>query len=240
MKLTPAIKKPFFEIGPKVYLYGAEAVKLAIAADRISEKYGVDIIFTAQYMDIAPIASATKYIKVFSQHMDAITPGRGVGAVLPEALVAAGAVGVLLNHAEKPLPIDTITATLQRANNLGLMTMVCAGNYEESTAIACLHPDIILAESPLLIGKGQRTQEGIKEISRINAGIALIDNNILVLHGAGIKDDKDVYEIIHAGAEGTGSTSGILNAENPVMMMDKMVSAVARAWSKRNIHEGGE
>ena len=40
------IRAPFFEIGPKSYLYGQDVVDLAIAADKASEKYGVDIIFT--------------------------------------------------------------------------------------------------------------------------------------------------------------------------------------------------
>ncbi|MEG3128293.1 triose-phosphate isomerase [Pantoea cypripedii] len=235
---TAAIKKPFFEFGPKVFLYGAEALRFAIEADRLSEKYGVDIIFTAQYMDIAPIAAATKYIKVFAQHMDPVTVGRGVGAVLPEALVAAGADGVLLNHAEKPLALDVLAATLQRAKAVGLTTLVCAGSVEESMAVACLAPDIILAESPALIGKGNRGPQDIAEIARINAAVQRIDNDIMILHGAGIKDHHDVYEIIKAGADATGSTSGILKADAPLDMMDKMVAAVARAWRERK--ESGE
>ena len=42
------IKAPFFEIGPKSYLYGDEILELAKAADAASEKYNVDIIFTCQ------------------------------------------------------------------------------------------------------------------------------------------------------------------------------------------------
>ena len=42
---TCNIKAPFFEIGPKSYLYGQDVIDLAIAADKASEKYGVDIIF---------------------------------------------------------------------------------------------------------------------------------------------------------------------------------------------------
>ena len=39
------IKAPFFEIGPKSYLFGDDILELAIAADRASEKYDVDVIF---------------------------------------------------------------------------------------------------------------------------------------------------------------------------------------------------
>ncbi len=38
------IEPPFFEIGPKAYLYGEEMLKLAKAADAISIRYDVRII----------------------------------------------------------------------------------------------------------------------------------------------------------------------------------------------------
>jgi len=234
MGVNTIIKPPFFEIGPKVYLYGKQALELAMEADELSRKYAVDIIFTAQYTDIATISAATTHIHVFAQHMDPVIPGRGVGAVLPEAIKASGAVGVLLNHAEKPLPLDILALTIRRAKQVGLMSLVCAGSLEESCAVACLEPDIILAESPALIGKGQRGAQDMVEIEKINNLVNSFNSNIQVLHGAGIKDEKDVYEIIKAGANGTGSTSGILNAENPFDMLNKMIAAVAEAWHERN------
>ena len=44
--MATKITAPFFEIGPKSYLYGDEILELALAADAASEKYVVDIIFT--------------------------------------------------------------------------------------------------------------------------------------------------------------------------------------------------
>ncbi|GHT86906.1 triose-phosphate isomerase [Bacteroidia bacterium] len=227
------IAPPFFEVGPKVYLYGKQALQLAKTADRCAEEYGVEIIFTAQYMDVAAIASQTKNLLVFAQHMDAVVQGRGVGAVLPEALQEAGAVGVLLNHAEKPLTLSAISDCIRRGKETGLLTMVCAGTIEEAKAVACLGPDIILAESPKLIGKGARSPEDMEEIQKINAAVHSISNDILILHGAGISDEKDVYEIIKAGADATGSTSGILSAKDPGMMLERMIQAVAKAWKSR-------
>ena len=96
------IKAPFFEIGPKSYLYGDEILELALAADSASEKYGVDIIFTCPVVDIRRVKEATKHIHVFAPHMDPIPVGRGLADILPESLVAAGAEGVMLNHVEKP------------------------------------------------------------------------------------------------------------------------------------------
>ena len=73
------IRAPFFEIGPKSYLYGQDVVDLAIAADKASEKYGVDIIFTTPIISISAVKAATKHIHVFAPHMDPLEPD----AVLP-------------------------------------------------------------------------------------------------------------------------------------------------------------
>jgi triosephosphate isomerase len=98
------IRPPFFELGPKAYLYGRGVVELARAADRIGKRYDVRIIFTPQYVDIPQVARETASLHIFAQHMDSIPVGRGIGAVLPEALKEAGAVGVLLNQPSGALP----------------------------------------------------------------------------------------------------------------------------------------
>ena len=108
MNKKKIIKPPFFEIGPKSYLYGDDILDLALAADKASEKYDVDIIFTTPLVDIRRIKEATKRIHVFAPHMDPIYPGRGLADTLPESLVAAGAEGVMLNHCEKPLTFEVL------------------------------------------------------------------------------------------------------------------------------------
>ena len=55
------IKAPFFEIGPKSYLYGDDILDLALAADAAAKKYDVDIIFTTPIVDIRRVA-----VKIYS------------------------------------------------------------------------------------------------------------------------------------------------------------------------------
>jgi triosephosphate isomerase len=231
MYLGLRIKPPFFEIGPKAYLFGKEVLKLAQHTDEISEKYDVQIIFTPQYVDIPIIASKTRNLLVFAQHMDSIPIGRGVGSVLPEAIRSAGAVGVLLNHAEKRLSKDEINCTIKRADEVSLATLVCADTVEDASEIAKMQPNIVLAESPELIGSGHRSNEDLATISRINGIVRKINPNIQVLHGAGIMCGRDVYNIIAAGAQATGSTSGIILAKDPFMMVEEMIKAVREAWN---------
>lgn len=223
---------PFFEIGPKAYLYGKGALALAKCADEISARYNVQIIFTPQYVDIPLIAHETKHLLVFAQHMDSLPIGRGIGSVLPEAVKEAGAVGVLLNHVEKPLALQEIERTIRRADEVGLATLVCAGNLSEVAAVAALRPNVVLAEAPELIGVGKRGTDDQKAIQKINEVVWNVDPSIRVLHGAGISCGKDVYEIIKLGAQATGSTSGIIKAADPCGMVEEMISNVRQAWDE--------
>ena len=117
------IRAPYFEIGPKCFMWGKRMLKLAQAVDKIAEKYDLDIIITPQYADIRLVAENTKRIHVYAQHMDTLRPGRGLGSVLPESVKEAGAVGVMLNHAEKKLTLDQIRESIARAMRQALRTL---------------------------------------------------------------------------------------------------------------------
>ncbi|MBT3320277.1 MAG: triose-phosphate isomerase [Clostridia bacterium] len=228
------IKAPFFEIGPKAYIYGQESVELAIAADEAAQKYDVDIIYTALSVDIPAIVAATERLKVFAQHMDGIEPGRGIGMAVAEALKEAGAHGTMLNHAERPMALSDIHKAIKRADEVGLATLVCADTQSEACAIAHLSPNMILAESPDLIGGGVRQQSDMDKIAQTNEAIAHINPEIMVMHSAGITDGRDVYAVIAKGADATGSTSGIIKAQNPHAMVNEMIRAVRNAYDERN------
>ena len=226
------IKAPFFEIGPKSYLYGDEILELALAADKASEKYGVDIIFTCPVVDIRRVCEATKHIHVFAPHMDPIPIGRGLADTLAESLVAAGAEGVMLNHVEKPLTREVLEATIRRAAEVGLLSIVCADSMADASEIAAMHPDIIVAEPSELIGTG--VSVGPEYVAAATDCVKKVDENILVLTAAGIANGEDVYNTIIAGADATGSSSGVAKAPDRAAMVDEMICAVRRAWDARN------
>ena len=226
------IRPPFFEIGPKSYLYGQDVIDLAIAADKASEKYDVDIIFTTPVVEIARVKAATKRIHVFAPHMDPLRPGRGLADTLPESLVAAGAEGVMLNHCEKPLSLSVLKETIARAREVGLTTIVCSDSCTEASMIAMLKPDIIVAEPTELVGTGVSC--GPEYVAAATRAVKDVDPDILVLTAAGIANGKDVYDTIIAGADATGSSSGVAKAADRAAMVDEMISAVRRAWNERH------
>ncbi|MBR4427387.1 MAG: triose-phosphate isomerase [Spirochaetales bacterium] len=233
MNKRTTIKPPFFEIGPKSYLVGDEVLELALYADEAAKKYDVDIIFTTPVVDIRRVAEATERIFVFAPHMDPLVPGRGLADTLPESLVAAGAKGVMLNHAEKPITLSALAKTIKRAKEVGLMTIVCTDTIAEAKAVACLSPTIIVAEPTELIGTGKTSDMDYVKAS-IEA-IKSVNPNILVLQGAGISNGNDVYNVIHAGAEATGSSSGVVKAPSRKAMVDEMIGAARRAWDEVHV-----
>jgi triosephosphate isomerase len=225
--LTP----PFFEIGPKSYLYGDDVLNLALMADAAAEKYKVNVLFTTPLVELRRVAENCKHLFVLAPHMDFLRPGRGLADILPESLAAAGAAGVMLNHIEKPVPLDTLEQTLRRADELGLLTVVCTGTIEQAKAVACLNPDVIVAEPAAQIGTGVTS-----DMAWVKASIEAVKSvnpRILVLQGAGISSGKDVYQVIHAGAEATGTSSGVIKAQDRPAMVDEMIHAVRQGWDDR-------
>ena len=47
------LKRPFFVVNPKSYLYGEELRALAKKTDELCEKYDFQCLFTAQLIDLA-------------------------------------------------------------------------------------------------------------------------------------------------------------------------------------------
>jgi triosephosphate isomerase len=230
------LKPPFFEIGPKSYLYGDDVLSLALAADRAAEKYRVDILFTTPLVDIRRIAETAKHLLVLAPHMDPLRPGRGLADVLAESLAAAGAAGVMLNHCEKPLGLNVLEQTIRRAEELGLLTVVCTDTIAQAAATARLRPDVIVAEPSELIGTGRTS--GMSYVKAATEAVKSVDPGILVLQGAGISSGRDVYDVIYAGAEATGSSSGIIKAPDRAAMVDEMIRAVREAWDARAAEHG--
>lgn len=224
------IRAPYFEIGPKCFMWGERMLRLAKAVDEIAAEYDLDVIITPQYADIRMIAENTSHIHVYAQHMDHLRPGRGLGSVLPESIKEAGAVGVMLNHAEKKLTLDEIEKTIARADEVGLATIVCADSVQEIEAVAKLSPNLIVAEPTELIGTGVASDMGyvrdtIEAVRRINP-------DIMVLQGAGISTPDDVARVIRAGALATGCTSGVMRAADPEAAARAMLSTLRAVWNE--------
>jgi len=225
--MKAAIRTPFFETAVKNYIYGDKVLEFALAADKAAEKYDVDVLFIAPYTEIRRIAEHTRNLIILAPYMDVLRPGRGMADVLPEALKAAGAKGVVVNHCERPMTLTGIKKTIDRANELELISFACADTIAEAKAIAQLHPTIINPEPTELIGSGTTSDMGyVLETVKV---IKDIYPDILVEQAAGITTAEQIYQFIMAGSDAAGSCSGILSAKEPLALLDEMICAVKKA-----------
>lgn len=221
------LRRPFFVVNPKSYTYGKALVQLAAHTNDLAKAYDIDVIFTAQHVDLAAVKAVGSHLIVTSQHMDGHKPGRGMGRILPEALLEAGVQATFLNHAEHPLSTMELVRAIQRADELGILTIVCADSEQEASAIAQLHPDVMVCEPAGLIGSGQVSDEAYMKAT--NTCVKAISPQTNVLQAAGISSAQNVFDAIHYGADGTGGTSGIVAADDPYAILDEMFEALAEA-----------
>ncbi|HWQ07247.1 MAG TPA: triose-phosphate isomerase [Feifaniaceae bacterium] len=225
--MKPKLRTPYFETGVKNYIYGDAVLEYAIEADKAGIKYDVDVLFIAPYTEIRRIREHTKKLIVLAPYMDILRPGRGLADVLPEALAAAGAQGVVLNHCERPMTLSHIRQSVERARELDMLSFVCADSIAEAEAVAHFHPDIINPEPTELIGGTAASDMGY--VAEAIRAVKAIDPNIMVEQAAGITTAQQIYDFIMAGSEAAGSASGILRSPKPYELLDEMVAAVKKA-----------
>ena len=119
--------------------------------------------------------------------------------------------------------------TIDRANELDLLVFACADTVAETRAMAELHPDIINPEPSELIGGTGNGVSDMSYVAEVIKEIRKIDPNILIEQAAGITNGQQVYDFIMAGSEAAGAASGIMNAKDPLAMIDEMIAATRRA-----------
>jgi triosephosphate isomerase len=228
--MTEILAGPFFEIGPKNFLRRAPLEVLARTAGDAGRQFDVRVVVTVPTALIAPIAELRSGVLVFAQGMDVDLPGASVGRVTAESLIDAGADGVMLNHDSNPLDYETLTLTLARARDVGLLTIVAAGTAADAVRFAALKPTAILFEPPQLIGTvgtGERNW-----IANANAEVKRAHPTVLMMHAGGVGTPAIAGSIMRAGADATGSTSGVLNADDPGGAAGRFIEATRSGWDE--------
>ncbi|MFB3889569.1 MAG: triose-phosphate isomerase [Candidatus Bathyarchaeia archaeon] len=201
----------------KTYLEatGPRAVELARKAQKASRETGIYVAVAPQFVDLKPVAEAVE-IPVYAQHIDPIKPGSSTGHVLAEAVAEAGAVGTLVNHAERQLKLADIDAVVKLAREKNLVSCVCTSNPPISAAVAYLNPDIISIEPPELIGTGVAVSKAQPEaVTNTIKLVRKVNDEAVILCGAGISHGEDVSVALRLGTQGVLVASAIVKAKDP-------------------------
>jgi triosephosphate isomerase len=210
------IRTPVIIINFKTYekSTGKAAVKLAETAEEVSRETGASIAVASQFTDIDRIARKVN-IPVFAQHIDPVSYGSNTGHVLPQAVKEAGAVGTLINHSERRIEPAIVKATVEKAKEVGLITIVCADTPTTCKKLAAFNPDYIAVEPPELIGTGIPVSKAKPEVVTDSIKVVkMVNQKITVLCGAGITVGEDYDAALKLGTEGVLLASGVVKAEN--------------------------
>jgi len=228
-----ALSPPVFLLNLKAYLWGREIIELAKAAEKLSKEVEVSFIIAPQLVDVYRVAEAVD-LPVFAPTIDPITPGRGVGKALPEAIKDAGACGVLINHSENQRTLREIRQCIRRAHELNLLTLVCADSPESAAAVTLLGADLVLPEPPELIGTLRSVGREMSDFltSSVNR-VKQINPKTLVLAGAGIASPEDGAQVIRLGADGLGASRIIYEAKDRAKFIRETAKAMEEEWKKR-------
>ncbi|MGC8816655.1 MAG: triose-phosphate isomerase [Candidatus Hadarchaeum sp.] len=206
---------------------GEGAVKLARLIFEAGKEHGVAVAVAPQVVDIYRIACRVE-VPVLAQHVDPVKPGKNTGWITPESVRAAGAVGTLVNHAEHKIPIDRIAGVIERAREVGLSTVACAADIEESREIAGLGPEMIAVEPPELIGTGISVSKAKPEVvAKSVRAVKEVNSGVKVLCGAGITKGEDVARALELGAEGVLLASGIVCAQDQRAAIEDILRGVS-------------
>ncbi|MBI3051099.1 triosephosphate isomerase [Candidatus Woesearchaeota archaeon] len=207
------MREPILIINFKTYESGTgkKAGDLAKICGRVAKATGHTIIAAAQAADML---RTSPHIATFAQHIDPVEQGKNTGFVTTEAVIAAGAKGTLLNHAEHKIPISVLAATIERCRGR-LITVACAANVEEARAIAkACSPDYIAIEVPELIGGSRSVSNASPEV--ITGTIRAVHSvrKIPIICGAGISGREDVEAAIRLGSRGVLVANYVMSAKD--------------------------
>ena len=211
------VKYPLILINLKTYRegMGENAVRLAKIAEQVHLKTGASIALAPQLADLKIVIDASE-TPVFAQHVDPVGIGQFTGHILPESVAEAGCVGTIINHSERQLPPEVIKATVKRAREADLASIVCVDSIERGREVAAYTPDAIAIEPPELIGSGISVSKARPEIvSGSVSAIKHVNTKIRVLCGAGITSGEDVAAAQKLGAEGILVASGVVKSKDP-------------------------
>jgi triosephosphate isomerase (TIM) len=202
---------------------GDRALGLARICRSVAMRFGKRIIVSPQFTDIYRISrEASAYTPVFAQHIDDGI-GRFTGSISPLAVREAGAVGTLLNHSERRLPIEEIGKRVKAAKAHGLMSLCFADSIEESLKIQAFGPEMIAYEPPELVGSGISVSTA--RPSQITDFVSKVAPSVRRLVGAGITNAGDVAKALELGADGWGVSSAFTKAKDPERILTELVRA---------------
>jgi len=189
---------------------------------------GVRLVMVVSAYDLHAASSAHPSLEFWSQHLDPVGQGSHTGWLEPETAIQRGARGTVINHAEHKVAATHVEALLRMLDGR-IDVCACAADEDEARTLAALSPTMIAVEPPELIGGDVSVTTADPGIVRGTVDLVKsIDQDIMVLCGAGVKNGDDVAAALRLGAEGVLLASGVTKASRPAEVLADLIDGARR------------
>jgi len=203
---------------------GKGAVRIARLLEKVGEESGVPVAIAPPLPDLARVAEEVR-IPVLAQHVDPGEAGARTGAVPVEAIEAARARGSLVNHSERPLPVEDIEEVVRRLSARHLVAVVCAADVPQAQRLAETRPPYLAIEPPELIGGDRAVSTARPEVvSGTVSAVHSVAPGTRVLCGAGVHDRRDVSRALELGTVGILVSSAVTRAPDAERALRELLS----------------
>jgi len=194
---------------------GERALELTKILEGVAKETQIKIIPVVQTMDLRDVVDATS-LEVWVQEVDPVDFGAHTGHTVPKEVVEVGAKGTFLNHSENRInDFNILQNTVKICREVGLKTLVFAGDLDELKRNLDTNPDYISYEPPELVGSSAASVSTAKPEIISQASSLARDAGIPLIIGAGIKSAGDIRVGLKLGSAGFAVASGIVKAEDP-------------------------
>jgi triosephosphate isomerase (TIM) len=203
---------------------GPGAERTARLLEDLGKTMGVAVAVAPATPDLARVAASVA-IPVLAQHVDPLDSGAHTGFVPPEAVLAAGGWGSLVNHSEHPIPTAAVREAVGRLHALGMVAVVCARDVPASRRLGRTRPPYLAVEPPELIGGDRAVSTARPEVvSGSVEAVRSVSPSTLVLCGAGVHTRRDVARAIELGSSGVLVASAVTRAADPRAAIEELLS----------------
>ena len=193
---------------------GEGSVRLALAIRRAADSASIEGIAAPPAPMISLVASRAK-VQVYSQSVGGATGDKTTGTILPEAVMAAGGSGTILNHSESRRDPAELRKLVPRLVDMGMGVCLCSQTAEEGAELSLLGPKYLAIEPPELIGSGVAVSRAKPElIQKTVAAARAAGYGGKILCGAGIVSGEDVARAVKLGADGVLVASSVVKAQD--------------------------
>ncbi len=222
------MSRPVLLINFKNYeeVLGDGAFVLAATAEAVCRGLDLDLIVAPPIPRLSAVAASVK-VPVYSQSAVDRQEGKSTGAIIPEALKAAGCAGSIINHSESRVPAEMVQNLVPRMRKLGLSSCVCGQDAREVVVMAGFAPDLLAVEPPELIGGGvavSQARPGLLLETARSARAAGFRGRLLC--GAGIVTGNDVRAAMGLGMDGVLVASSVVKSNDWRSKISELAAAL--------------